>query len=230
MKRNRIGFWLVTAAVLGAIIYSVVLFMVKPVFDTSAWILYGFTLGAFLLLAIQLGASVRQGSGAILDTALGMVTGLYWALQFVFGGVICMCFTGLAETPVLIAECVLLALYLGLFLMVSLTQHRNGSAPVSHNTEAAILRTQLLERDVKILAEQQSDPALKQALAELAEQVHFSDAVSMPELLDVDSRIEQNMQMLRAALADPEADPMAFVRTLKVLVKERDMTAAAYKG
>lgn len=230
MKRNRIGFWLVTAALLAAVVYSVVVFTVRPGFDTSAWILYGFTMGAFLMLAIQLGASVRQGSGAILDTALGMITGLYWALQFVFGGVVCMCFSGLAETPVLIAECVLLALYLSLFLTVNLAQRRNGSAPVSHSKESAILRMQMLERDVQILAEQQSDPALRQALSEVAEQVHFCDATSMPELLDVDSRIEQRLQQLRGELTNPEADAMASVRALSVLIKERDMTAAAFKG
>ncbi|MBQ7851008.1 MAG: hypothetical protein IJ343_14885 [Clostridia bacterium] len=230
MKRNRIGIWYVTAVVLAAIVYTVVLRLVKPVMDTSAWILYGFTLGAFVLLAIQLGASVRQGSGAILDTALGMIAGVYWALQFVFGGVVCMAFTGLAETPVLIAECVLLALYLGLSLMVNMAQTRNGSAPVDHRKESAILRTKLLERDVQILAEQQTDPALRRALTELAEQVHFSDATSMPELLDVDSRIEQTLAQLRMDLADPAADALATVRALSVLVKERDMTVTAFKS
>lgn len=101
---------------------------------------------------------------------------------------------------------------------------------MSHSKESAILRMQMLERDVQILAEQQSGPALRQALSEVAEQVHFCDATPMPELLDVDSRIEQRLQQLRGELTNPEADAMASVRALSVLIKERNMTAAAFKG
>lgn len=57
-----------------------------------------------------------------------------------------------------------------------------------------------------------------------------TDATSMPELLDVDSRIEQRLQQLLGELTNPEADAMASVRALSVLIKERDMTAAAFKG
>lgn len=57
-----------------------------------------------------------------------------------------------------------------------------------------------------------------------------TEATSMPELLDVDSRIEQRLHQLRGELTNPETDAMASVRALSVLIKERDMTAAVFKG
>ena len=114
MKKSHAGFWIGLSTAFVAVMYSIILFLVKPDFDLAAWVLYGMTMLAFLLFGIQAVASSHTGSGIAMDTTLGIVTAIYLGLQFVFGGIICMCLKGLPLTPVIILELLLLTVYLNL--------------------------------------------------------------------------------------------------------------------
>ena len=127
MKKSHAGFWVGLALVFLAAVYSAIVFLVKTTFDVSAWMLYSFTMAAFLLMAVQAVAASRKGSGIVMDTALGLVTLLYFGLQLIFGGVICMCFSGLPMTAVLVCEILLLAAYLGIAFMMYAAQSHSAA-------------------------------------------------------------------------------------------------------
>lgn len=227
MKKSHAGFWVGIAALFLAAVYSAVVFLAKASFDLSAWVLYGFTIAAFLLLAIQMIAASRKSAGIVMDTALGVVTAIYFGLQFVFGGVICMCFAGLPTIAVLVCEIILLAAYLLIaFMMYAAQSH---SAAQDHNDQKAVRKMRLLESDVQGMAEQQTDASLRQALKALAEEIHFSDVSSFPGLADVEGRIAQNVAILQDELTDEEADVYARIESIRRLLKERDRTAAILK-
>lgn len=227
MKKDHAGFWVGLAVLFIAAIYSVILFLTKSSFDLSAWLLYGFTMVAFLLVAIQAIAAARSGSGIVMDTALGVVTSIYFGLQFVFGGIICMFFSDLPTTPVLVVEIILLASYLVIsFIMYGAQSHMSAQ---DHNDQSAVRKLRLLESDIQGLVDQQTDLPLKQALKSLAEEVHYSDVASLPALADVEGRIAQNVAILQDELADENADPLARIETVRRLLKERDRTAAILK-
>ena len=95
MKKSHAGFWVGIATLFFAAVYSAIVFLVKTTFNLSAWMLYGFTMVAFLLVAIQMIAASRKSSSIVMDTALGLVTAVYFGLQLIFGGIICMCFNDL---------------------------------------------------------------------------------------------------------------------------------------
>ena len=85
MKKSHAGFWVGIASLFIAAVYSAILFLVKTTFDVSVWMLYGFTMVAFLLITIQSVAASRKSSSIVIYTALGVVTLIYFGLQFFFG-------------------------------------------------------------------------------------------------------------------------------------------------
>lgn len=227
MKKSHSGLWTALAVILAAAVYSAVVFLSKKTWDMAAWILYGFTMVAFLLTAVQLCAPSRSGSGVVMDTALGIVTLVYLGIQLVFGGIVCLCFNGLSVTPVFVLEILLLAAYLVFaFLMFSAQSH---SAAQDVNDRNAVMKLRALENTVHGMEDQVADPALRKALGRLAEEIHFSDTASLPGLADVESRIAQAVADLQRELEDGDGDPMSQIEAIRRLLKERDRTAAVLK-
>lgn len=227
MKKSHAGFWVGLAVFFLATIYSVILFLVKPNFDIAAWVLYGATMVAFLLVGIQMIAASRSGSAIVMDTTLGIVTAIYFGLQVIFGGIICISFSDVPLVPVIVCEIVLLAAYLVIAFMMYAAQSSNAAQ--DHNDQKTVRKMRLLENDIRGMMEEVNDPTVKKALKDLAETVHYSDAVELPGLADVENRIAQNVAILQDELSDESANPLARVEILQRLMKERDRTAAILK-
>ena len=227
MKKSHAGVWVGVASFFLAAVYSVILFLVKPHLDLTSWVLYIATMIAFLLVGIQMIAVARGGSSVITDTALGIVTAIYFFLQLIFGGIVCMSVKDVPTTPVIVGEIILLAVYLVIAFLMYAAQSSNAAQ--DHNDKKTVQKLRLLESDVQGMIEDTEEPSVKMALKELAEAIHYSDVVSLPGLADVEGRIAQNVAILREELADDSADPLARIETLKRLLKERDRTAAILK-
>ena len=227
MKKNHAGFWVGIAVLFAAAVYSVILFLVKPTFDITAWVLYGATMVAFLLVGIQMIASSRSGSAIVMDTALGIITAIYFGLQLIFGGIVCMSFSDVPLTPVIVCEIILLAAYLVIAFLMYAAQSSNAAQ--DHNDRQAVQKMRLLERDIQGMMEESANPDVKKALKDLAEAIHYSDVASLPGLADVESRIAQNVAVLQDELTDDGADPLARIEKIRRLLKERDRTAAILK-
>lgn len=227
MKKSNAGFWVGVAALFLAAVYSVILFLLKPNFDMTAWVLYGATMVAFLLVGIQAVASARTGSGVIMDTALGIVTAIYFGLQLIFGGIICMSFSDVPLTPVLVCEIIVLAVYLVIAFLMYAAQSSNAAQ--DHNDQKTVQKMRLLESDIQDMMEETKNPEVKKALKDLAEEIHYSDVVVLPRLADVEERIVRNIATLRDELTDERGNPLAKIEALHKLLKERDRTAAILK-
>ena len=227
MKKSHAGFWVGIVVFFVAAVYSIILFLVKPTFDITAWVLYGATMVAFLLVGIQMIASSRSGSAIVMDTSLGIVTAIYFGLQLIFGGIVCMCFKDVPLTPVIVCEIILLAAYLVIAFLMYAAQSSNAAQ--DHNDRQAVQKMRLLESDIQGMMEESTNPDVKEALKDLAEAIHYSDVVSLPGLADVEGRIAQNVAVLQDELTDDGADPLARIEKIRRLLKERDRTAAILK-
>lgn len=227
MKKNNAGFWAGFAILLISAAYSVILFLLKTNMDASAWVLYGATMVAFLLTGIQMIAVSRSGASVIMETALGIITAIYFGLQLVFGGIISMFFSDLPLTAVVVSEIILLAVYLSIAFMMYAAQSSNVAQ--DHNDRKSVQKMRLLESDVQGMIEETVDSDVRNALKGLADAIHYSDVVSLPGLADVEGRIAQNIAVLQDELNDESADPLARIETLLRLLKERDRTAAILK-
>lgn len=228
MKKSFSGFWIGLTVVFLALIYSVILLLLKPDFDTASWILYGATIIAFLLVAVQAVAAARGGSAVITETALGLITVIYFGLQFIFGGIVCMCIRDVPATPVLVVEIILLAIYLAIVFVMNAAQ--SSSAKQDRNDKNAVQKLRILENSVQTMIENTDNPVVKKALSELAEDIHYSDTVSFPALAVIEDKISQNLAILGEELSDANADPVSRVETIRQLLRERDHTAAILKG
>lgn len=227
MKRSYAGFWFGMASLFMAAIYSAIVFLVKSVFDISTWVLYGFTMVAFLLIAIQSLVTFRKSRNIFIDTVLQRVTLIYFSLQFILGGIICMCFHDLPLTAVLVWETILLAAYLvSALIMYGIQSH---SASQDWNDRNAVCKMRLLESDILSMAEEQTDAAQKRALKALADEIHYSDAAVSPALADVEDRIARNVAILQKELTDETADVHARIEAVRRLLKERNRAAAILK-
>lgn len=227
MKKNHAGFWAGLGTLFLAAVYSMVLFFVKPVLNATSWVLFGFTIVAFVLAGIQTIAIARSGSAIVMDSTLLLITSIYFSLQFVFGGIVCMCFTDLPLVPILIGEIILLACYFVItFVLYGAQSHMSAQ---DGNDTTAVRKMRMLEIELLGMADQQTDPQIKQALKRLSESIHFCDVVSLPVLADVEGRIAQNVAALQGELDDSSANPLARIETIHQLLKERDRTAAIIK-
>lgn len=217
MKKSHSGLWSGIAVLFIAAIYSAILFLVKPVFDAAAWVLYGSTMVAFLLTAVQMSSTSRTSSAIVMGSVLGIITAIYFGLQLLFGGIICMSFIDVPVTPVVICEIILLAAYLGITFFMYAVQ--SNSAAQDHDAQDAVYKMRSLENDIRTLMDEQNDPTVKQALKSLAEDIHYGNVTSLPGLADVEDRIVRNVATLRAELKDENADPIARIETLRRLIK-----------
>lgn len=227
MKKSFAGLWVGLAALLCAAVYSAVLFLVKTAYDPAFWILYAFTMTAFLITGVQSVVVCRKHGGLVLDEALGIISSVYFGIQFILGGIVGMCFAGLPVVPVLICEIVLLSAYL-VFAFIMYAAQSHGSAQ-DHNEQNAVRKMRFLESDLIRMADEQKDSERKKALKALAETVHFSDVSTDPALAEIEGRIAESIAALEEALSDEEADIKDPVDAVRRLLKERDRTAAILK-
>lgn len=227
MKKGHAGFWVGISVFLIAVVYSVVLFLVKPSLDDSSRVLYVATIIAFLLFGMQAIASSRSKSAIVTESALGIVTAIYFGLQLIGGGILCMSFKSLPFTPVVISEIILLSAYLVFAFVMFAAQSSNAAQ--DHNDQKAVRRMRLLEDDVLELMDDAANPEVKKALKNLAEEVHFSDVVFLPALVDIDHLIARDIAILQAKLNDDDANVLTKIEEIDKLLRERKRIAAISK-
>ncbi len=226
MKKNHSAIWLGFAVFFAAAVYSMLLFILKPRLDATAWVLYGATMLAFLLMGVQVITAAR-GDGVVLNSVQNIVTEVYFALQFVFGGIICQCFSGLPFIPAIVFEVLLLVVYLVISFVIFATQ--NNNAAQKRNALDALRVQRSLESDVLSMMSQQTDPDLQKTLKELAEAIHFCDVSDHQNVAEFDRRIAEDVAILRDELKDEEAEPLRRIAEIRGMIDERNRMAAILK-
>lgn len=224
MKKSHAKSWLGFGVFFMAAVYSVIVFLVKPKFDISAWVLYGSTMIAFLLAGIQLVTMSGSGSGMVMDVTSLVITGIYFFIQLLFGGIIFLSREDLPLTPVVVCEIILLAAYLVISFVMNAA--RSSSTAQDKNDAAAVRSIRMMETDVLNLADSESNPAIKKALNGLAEEIHFATPSAGSGTADADYRISQNIAILKTELANRNGDPMRTISLIRDQLKERERAAA----
>ena len=189
--------------------------------------LYAFTLLAFLCLFLQT-VTVSYGKHLVaFSAATIMVTIVYWAIQFVFGGIVCMHFEIQQQGMVLVAEMVLLVLYLILlFVLNSAHGHAQRQDILDRN---AVSHIRKWESDIRNLSDQQQNAKNKKRLNELADEIHYLDVFEHDELMGQDKIITEEIARIRYRLEDGNEEIDDLIVELHNAVKERDRKAAILK-
>ena len=101
--------------------------------------------------------------------------------------------------------------------MISADAGRNEIERVEARVQKKVFYIRELQADIELLADNESDAAVKTALSQLAEKIRFSDPMSNEQLADLENKISTKVAELKTA-----SSKLAIITELNSLLDERN--------
>ena len=101
--------------------------------------------------------------------------------------------------------------------MISADTGRNEIERVEAKVQKKVFYIRERQADIELLADNESDAAVKTALTQLAEKIRFSDPMSNEQLADLENKISTKVAELKNA-----ASKMEIITELNSLLDERN--------
>ncbi len=217
MSKNKRSGYLVLAIAFA--IFNIIVF-VLPTDKTSVfWIAYAFTLIAFAAQIIIWKVAFNK-AGTLKSKFLGFpltyVGVIYLIIQLITFAV--FLFQPFTPNWIPIVACTIVLGVFGIFL-VSTDLGKEEVVRVEEKVQRKVSAIKGLQIDVEMLAKSHSEPNAKKALAELAEQIRYSDPMSDESLAPLEDEISTKIYSLKSQTA---ADIPASVRDIELLFLERN--------
>ena len=224
MKTKHSALWFGGAILVFVFIYSWILFSVKLNMTEAHWLLYGFTLLAFMSFGLVLGMTAKTRGEITFDIPIVMITGIYAAVQFIVCGVLMMLFSGIPFGLVCIVEFTLL----GVFLIMEFTLVGVEENAIEQNDkdQAAVKHSRMVETSILTLMGKAENEEVKKKLRNLSEKAHFADVYDGPEVQEIDAGIQRNLIALEEDMADNDIDVSERIEKIGLLFEERNRIAA----
>lgn len=215
MKKNGVKGYAILALLF--VLVSVIAFSVPTEKTRAFWITYAFTIVAFVA---QIGIwKTALGRYRILKSKfLGLPVlyiGIIYLIVQVLAFVIFL-FVPALPTWSAIVICVVIIGFSAIcmiFADVARSEIEQVEAKVQEKT--SYLKS--LQTEIELLAEQENDPAIKAALAQLAEKIHFSDPMSHESLAELEGQISAKVAELEMAINKQE-----IINELSFLIDKRN--------
>ena len=215
MKKNSTKGYVILGILFALV--SIVAFAVPTVKTSTFWIAYVFTVAAF---AAQIG---------IWKTALGKEETLkskFLGFPVVHIGIVYAAFQVIAFAvfmfvPTLpawsaIVVCSVIA-SVSAVCMISADAGRNEIERVEAKVQKNVFYIRELQADIELLADNESDAAVKTALTQLAEKIRYSDPMSNEQLADLENKISTKVAELKTA-----SSKLEIITELNSLLDERN--------
>ena len=196
---------------------SIVAFAVPTAKTSTFWIAYVFTVAAF---AAQIG---------IWKTALGKEETLKSKflgfpvvhIGIVYAAIQVIAFAVFMFVPTLpawsaIVVCSVIA-SVSAVCMISADAGRNEIERVEAKVQKNVFYIRELQADIELLADNESDAAVKTALTQLAEKIRYSDAMSNEQLADLENKISTKAAEIKTA-----SSKLEIITELNSLLDERN--------
>ena len=205
MKKNSTKGYVILGILFALV--SIVAFAVPTVKTSTFWIAYVFTVAAF---AAQIG---------IWKTALGKEETLKSKflgfpvvhIGIVYAAIQVIAFAVFMFVPTLpawsaIVVCSVIA-SVSAVCMISADAGRNEIERVEAKVQKNVFYIRELQADIELLADNESDAAVKTALTQLAEKIRYSDPMSNEQLADLENKISTKVAELKTASSKLEIIP-----------------------
>lgn len=215
MKRNSTKGYVILGILFALV--SIISFAVPTVKTATFWIAYVFTTAAF---AAQIG---------IWKTALGKEETLKSKflcfpvvhIGIVYAAIQVIAFSVFMFVPTLpawsaIVVCSVIA-GVSAVCMISADAGRNEIERVEARVQKKVFCIRELQADIELLADNESDAAVKTALSQLAEKIRFSDPMSNEQLADLENKIS-----IKAAELKTASSKLEIITELNSLLDERN--------
>ena len=215
MKKNSTKGYVILGILFALV--SIVAFAVPTVKTSTFWIAYVFTVAAF---AAQIG---------IWKTALGKEETLKSKflgfpvvhIGIVYAAIQVIAFAVFMFVPTLpawsaIVVCSVIA-SVSAVCMISADAGRNEIERVEAKVQKNVFYIRELQADIELLADNESDAAVKTALTQLAEKIRYSDPLSNEQLADLENKISTKVAELKTA-----SSKLEIITELNSLLDERN--------
>lgn len=215
MKKNSTKGY-VLLGILFALV-SIIAFAVPTAKTATFWIAYVFTAAAF---AAQIGIwkTALGKEGTLKSKFLGFPIvhiGIVYAIIQVIAFAVFL-FAPTLPTWSAIVVCPIIA-GLSAVCMISADAGRNEIERVEAKVQNKAFYVREMQADIELLADNESDAAVKTALTHLAEKIRFSDPMSNEQLADLENKIS-----IKAAELKTASSKLEIITELNSLLDERN--------
>lgn len=215
MKKNSTKGY-VLLGILFALV-SIIAFAVPTAKTATFWIAYVFTAAAF---AAQIGIwkTALGKEGTLKSKFLGFPIvhiGIVYAIIQVIAFAVFL-FAPTLPTWSAIVVCPIIA-GLSAVCMISADAGRNEIERVEAKVQNKVFYVREMQADIELLADNESDVAVKTALTHLAEKIRFSDPMSNEQLADLENKIS-----IKAAELKTASSKLEIITELNSLLDERN--------
>lgn len=215
MKKNSTKGY-VLLGILFALV-SIIAFAVPTAKTATFWIAYVFTAAAF---AAQIGIwkTALGKEGTLKSKFLGFPIvhiGIVYAIIQVIAFAVFL-FAPTLPTWSAIVVCPIIA-GLSAVCMISADAGHNEIERVEAKVQNKVFYVREMQADIELLADNESDAAVKTALTHLAEKIRFSDPMSNEQLADLENKIS-----IKAAELKTASSKLEIITELNSLLDERN--------
>lgn len=215
MKKNSTKGY-VLLGILFALV-SIIAFAVPTAKTATFWIAYVFTAAAF---AAQIGIwkTALGKEGTLKSKFLGFPIvhiGIVYAIIQVIAFAVFL-FAPTLPTWSAIVVCPIIA-GLSAVCVISADAGRNEIERVEAKVQNKVFYVREMQADIELLADNESDAAVKTALTHLAEKIRFSDPMSNEQLADLENKIS-----IKAAELKTASSKLEIITELNSLLDERN--------
>ena len=215
MKKNSTKGYVILGILFALV--SIVAFAVPTVKTSTFWIAYVFTVAAF---AAQIGIwkTALGKEGTLKSKFLGFpvvhIGIVYAVLQVIVFAVFMFVPTLPAWSAIVV--CSVIA-SVSAVCMISADAGRNEIERVEAKVQKNVFYIRELQADIELLADNESDAAVKTALTQLAEKIRYSDPMSNEQLADLENKISTKVAELKTA-----SSKLEIITELNSLLDERN--------
>ena len=214
MKKNSTKGYVILGILFALV--SIIAFAVPTAKTATFWIAYVFTAAAFAAQTIIWRTTL--GKEALKSKFLGFPVvhiGIVYTVIQVIAFAVFM-FVPTLPTWSAIVVCSVIA-GISAVCMISADVGRDEIERVEAKVQNKVFYVRELQADIELLADNESDAAVKTALTHLAEKIRFSDPMSNEQLADLENKISTKVAELKNA-----ASKMEIITELNSLLDERN--------
>ena len=215
MEKNSIKGYVILGILFALV--SIIAFAVPTAKTATFWIAYVFTAAAF---AAQIGIwKTALGKAETLKSKfLGFPVvhiGIVYAVIQVIAFAVFMFVPTLPAWSAIVVCSVIAGI--SAVCMISADAGRDEIERVEAKVQKKVFYIRELQVDIELLADNESDAAVKTALAQLAERIRYSDPMSSEQLADLENKISSKVAELKAT-----SNKLEIITELNSLLDERN--------
>ena len=215
MKKNSTKGYVILGILFALV--SIIAFAVPTVKTTTFWIAYVFTAAAFAA-QIVIWKTALGKEETLKSKFLGFPVvhiGIVYAVIQVIAFAVFMFVPTLPAWSAIVAGSVIAGV--SAVCMISADAGRHEIERVEEKVQKKVFYIRELQADIELLADNESDAAVKAALTQLAEKIRFSDPMSNEQLADLENKISTIVAELKTA-----SSKLEIITELNSLLDERN--------